>query len=410
MGIRGTAATAIACSAALLLTACGSDDEEGKAAGASASGTIDIGLVNSLTGSASITSQGLRAGVEARLAAYEDAGQGCADDLDFNVVEVDDQSSAQGNLAAVQRLVQQDNVYAILSTSSFFFGGIDFMTTQGADVPVLGYALDGPQPQWLEFDNNLFSAFPMAVATNVYSGLGEFMAGQGATKVAGVSFSTPSSQAGLENAMGSVDAAGLQRAYINSTVPFGSSDVGSIVLGIIDSGADGVYLAISPDTGLAIAAGLRQAGWNGTILLPTGYGPDLLASDPSRAAAQGVSFSVQVAPYELGSEAATLEADAIAKRLGQEPGPVSFYENNGWVTADLLLYGLEAAGCDATQQELMDALRASDDYDAGGLLPRPTDFTSATYDESCSYYLTLEGDRFVPVGDEPLCGHLVSNG
>ena len=410
MGKRRFAAVGMACTVALVLSACGNDNGGGgdNGGGATAQGTLDIGVVNQLSGPTAAGAAPLNQGIKARFATYEDDGGKCADALDFNIIEADDQGSPQGNVAAVQKLVQQDKVYAILQASPFFFAGIDFMTTQGADTPVVGYALDGPSPQWYEFDNNLFSAFQLPVPEDVYSPLGEFLSGKGATTVSGVSFNNASSQAGLENGLQSAEAAGIKRGYVNTTLQFGSTDVGPIVLGILDSGSDAVYLAITPDTALAIIGGLAQAGWEGTALLPTGYGPELLASEPARQAAQGVSFNIGSAPVETGNEAAVRESEAIAKETGEKAGPVGFYANVGWLSADLFLYGLEQAGCDASQQEFIDTLRKNQDYDAGGLLPAKVVFDSTDYPEACGYFLTLTGDKFVPDSNEPICGGLVS--
>ncbi|SEO82770.1 ABC transporter substrate-binding protein [Trujillonella endophytica] len=408
---RTAAYLGLACTVAMLASACGSDDEAGGGGegggGIAAEGTVKVGLVNHLSGPNAAGSEALRAGVEARFATYESEGGACAGDLDFEVVEADDQSSPQGNLTAVQSLVQQEEVYAIISASPFFNGGIGWMTTQGAQTPVVGYALDGPQPQWLEFDNNLFSAFPLPVADDVYSSLGDHLAGKGATKLAGVSFAAESSQAGLANGLASAEAAGVEVVYENTNVQFGSTDVGPIVLGILDSGADSVYLAITPDSGLAVVAGLRQAGWDGTILLPTGYGPELVESGVGAQIAQGVDFTTSIAPYELGSDAAVRLAEAIAQQTGDEVGTVGFYENVGWVSTDAFLHGLDAAGCDATQQELMDTMRGLTDFDAGGLYPSALPFDSKDYEQSCSWYLTLTGEEYVLDGDEATCGGLV---
>src|SRR5215207_4656264 len=95
MRSRGMAAVGMACAVALVVSACGSDDEEsgggeGGADAGGAGGTVQVGLLTSLSGPGAAAAADSIRGAEARFAAYEDAGEGCAGDLDFEIVEADD--------------------------------------------------------------------------------------------------------------------------------------------------------------------------------------------------------------------------------------------------------------------------------------------------------------------------------
>ncbi|RBY85859.1 ABC transporter substrate-binding protein [Blastococcus sp. TF02A-26] len=400
---RGVALVGMACATALVLSACGSDDEEtGGGGGGGGGGTLKVGVLTSLSGPAATAAAGSIRGAEARFAAYEEAGEGCAGDLDFELVQADDTTSAQGALAGAQKLVQQDEVFSILTISPFFAGAAPYLTTQASDVPVFGGAWDGAE-QWTGEDNNLFNSGPVPDYETVYSSYGEFFSEQGATKVAGIAYVSPSSQAGLEAGLASIEDAGLEIGYTNNSVQFGSTDVGPLVLGILDSGADAVYTTINFDTSLALVAGLKQAGWDGTFVSPTGYGADLLSSEPAVEIGQGVIFSNAFTPVEVGSEATQAMQSALQAE-GNESGIPGFYESQGWFGADLFLHGLEEAGCDTDQAGLISTLQGVDDWDANGLYPRPVKQSTTEVDEQCSYYVTLEGDSFVPLSDEPLCG------
>jgi branched-chain amino acid transport system substrate-binding protein len=401
-----------ACAVALALSACGSDDEN---SGSSASGsggggnggTIDVGLLTSLSGPGATAAAGSIRGAQARFDAYEAAGEGCAADLDFNIVEADDTSSAQGALSGAQKLIQQDDVFAMINVSAFFYGASPFLTSQASTVPVFGGAWDGAQ-EWSGEDNNLFNSGFVPDYETVFSGTGQFLKDQGATKVAGIAYVSPSSQAGLESGFASIEAAGLDRGYSNNSVQFGSTDVGPLVLGILDSGDDAVYTTINFDTSLALVAGLKQAGWDGVFISPTGYGADLLASAPAVQVGQGVIFSNAFTPVENDTPA-TQELSAALQAAGNESGIPGFYESQGWFGADLLIYGLEKAGCDASQEELISTLQQTDDWDANGLYPRPIPQSTSSYDEQCTFYLQLEGEGFTPLNDgEPVCGEAIS--
>jgi branched-chain amino acid transport system substrate-binding protein len=389
------------------MAACGSDDEsDGGDSGGGGSGgsqTVKLGVLTPLSGPAAATyGPAARSGVEARLAAYADEGGECAD-VDFEVVDADTVDPA-GALASAQRLVQSEGVYAILSSTPFMNGASTYLTTQAADIPVLGDASD-QDPAWRALDNNLFPAQPTADAGAAYTIIGEYFDTVGGTKMAGASFNVASSAGALDGAATSAEAAGLDVGYVNTEVPFGTSDVGAIVLGIKDSGADVLYLPITFDTALSIVQGLRENDVDlKGILAATGYGNDLLESEPAVEAAQGVSFSIPYAPVSLGTEATDRLANAVRDQ-GVESGIPTYAMISGWLNADLLLYGLEQAGCDASGADFISAVSESDTFDGSGLFPHPIDYTTEEVTEQCQYFVTLEDHEFVPVeGAAPLCG------
>jgi ABC-type branched-subunit amino acid transport system substrate-binding protein len=412
MGRRGMAAVSMACAVALVVSACGSDDEEGGASaggGGGNDGSLDIGVLTSLSGPASGVSSAVVDGVDARFQAYEADGGECADAVDFTIVEGDDASSPQGALAAAQQLVQQDEVYALIEESSVFFGATGYLTTQAADTPVIGGAFDGA-PEWLEVpDNNLIPNFPVQQFDDVYSTIGEGLARLGATQLAGVAYNSPSSAGALENVLTSAEAAGVERAYVNDTVPLASTDVGGVVLGIIDSGADAVFMTLNPDTAFAVIAGLRQANYPlKGILLAAGYGGELLQSPPGVQLGQGVTFTSAWTPVEIETEATAALSQAMRDYAGIPSGVPGFFAAMGWFGADVVIHGLELAGCDASQEEFLTALRSDDTWDAGGMYPNPIPFDTIDYEENCTFFLTLTGDAFVPIeGASPICGELI---
>jgi branched-chain amino acid transport system substrate-binding protein len=85
----------------------------------------------------------------------------------------------------------------------------------------------------------------------------------------------------------------------------------------------------------------------------------------------------------------------------------------GWISADLLIKGLEVAGANPTHQSYISGLRNVTDYNAGGLIPVPIDFTQfgKPPSEACTWYLQLTGTTFVPSpsSGKPVCGTLMPN-
>ncbi|WP_405538811.1 ABC transporter substrate-binding protein [Streptomyces sp. NBC_00075] len=396
--------------AVLLLAGCGSGGSSGVD---NTSGPIKVGVLTALSGAAGAHYAGTESGVEARFAAYKAAGGKCAA-RGFDVVVADDQSTPQGALTAAQRLVQQEHVYAVLPVSTYFYGAGQYAGTGGRGTPFLGGAFDGGE-QWFnpKYDN-LFPAMSGTDYDRTATTLGAYWKKLGGTKVAVVSSNTPSAAKAAEGAALSAEHAGLARGYVNERVPFGSSDVGAIVLGIKKSGADVLYAPVIPETGFALATGLRRAGVEmKSILLATGYGADLLKSPPTLKVAQGVGFMTSYSPVEMNTEATRTWSAALKKYAKSASGIPSFSQAVGWISADLLIYGLEKAGCTASQEKLMSALRADKSWTAGGLFPKPADFANkGTYSVGgpgdCTFVSILKDEKFVPDPQgSPACGEQI---
>jgi branched-chain amino acid transport system substrate-binding protein len=201
----------------------------------------------------------------------------------------------------------------------------------------------------------------------------------------------------------------LKAPYVTN-VHFGSTDVGPIALGMKNAGVDSAFLATVPSTGFALAAALKQVGAkNSAILLPTGYGGDLLQSSAGVQAAQGFYFSTQLQPVELNTPA----TQVLTKRLaaaGESSGP-GFAESSAYLSLAAFARGIQAAGSNLSQANYMDSLRKVTGYDAEGLLaPNKIDFSSYDPPEQCSWYVKLQGNKFVPVtGLAPICGKKLSD-
>ena len=112
---------------------------------------IKIGFVTSLTGNASSTFSNSATGAKA----YFDAvnKQGGYNGHPIELVTEDDTSSTTGAASATKLLISQ-GVFAIISDSSYFFGGNK--SAQQAGIPVIGSGFDGPE--WGQQPNtNMFS-------------------------------------------------------------------------------------------------------------------------------------------------------------------------------------------------------------------------------------------------------------
>jgi branched-chain amino acid transport system substrate-binding protein len=394
----------------LLASGCG-----GSSSGTGSSGTtrssIKVGVLTSLSGPFSSGFTTTEKGVQARFGLENAAGGVNGQKLDY--VMADD---AGGANIAVKKLVQQEKVFGILSISPSFVSGA--ATAARSGVPVFGAGFDGA-PQWLDPKvTNFFNVTGAVGYGAVGRSFGEFLKTQGVTKMAGVGYSgAPSSAGSAIGQVMSAQQAGIAKGYLNTTLPPGSTDVGPIVLGIKNSGSDGVYLPVVPSTAFAVIAGLVQAGVKlKAIVLATGYGNDLLASAPAVQVAQGVDFITPAAPVELKTPATLRFQGALQKYAGVSGTP-TFAEYEGWLAADAFIAGLKAAGPNPTQQTFIQKFRHGT-WDTGGLLGTtadhnlnfgtygaPTNPSEADGPNACAFIVKLAGRTFVPIPQaSPICG------
>jgi len=413
---RGYVSLVAAAAALSLVSACsssGGNSASGATTGNSAvSGSpIKVGVLMSLSGSAASGFTGVEDGVKARLAVANAAGG--VDGHKITYVMGDDTSSPQGNLAAVNRLIQQEHVTAIIEVSSFFFGGYKAAVTAG--VPVFGTGFDGG-PEWLDKSNkNLFDVNGVGDYTKVPTTFGKIAKALGITKMGGLSYSSsPSAQLSVHEWVESAKQAGVAAGY-QKAVPFGSTDTGPVVLGVKNSATDGFYMSTIPNTAFSVASGLSQQGAKlKGVFLATGYGGDLLSDKAATQAAQGLYFLTSSAPVELKTEGTMKMQDGLHKYASQSADVVpSFSQTEGWLATDALVWGLGNAGKDLSAKNIVSSSRDAT-WDAAGLT-KPVDFSS--YGEiagggvgpgNCLYVVQLEGSGFKPVPQlSPVCGDLI---
>lgn len=205
----------------------------------------------------------------------------------------------------------------------------------------------------------------------------------------------------------SCEAAGLKSGYLNTQFPFGSTDVGPIALAMKNAGVDGLFLPTVPSTSFALVIALHLLGVTlKAVLLPTGYGGDLLASKPAIAVAQGVDFETIGAPAEANTAATQQRAADLAK-VGVT-GPPTFAEQETYLALTAFVAGLKAAGPNPTRQSFMQAMSKITNFDADGLLaPEKISFRNYAPATGCLGVAQLKGEKFFVMPGTPTCSPLV---
>ena len=177
----------------------------------------------------------------------------------------------------------------------------------------------------------------------------------GATKIGSVGYGVSPSSSGVakDTQKYAAPASGLKPVYLNTSVDFGTTDVGPIVLGLKNAGADAVYLPLDGNTNLAIAQGLQQNGVHmKAVLMASGYGQAMLDSPITKTLNSADVVSQVYKPAELTNDPAVKKFRADLKKYGGITGVPDYGAYTGYLSCDLAITGLQQAGKNPTQPGL----------------------------------------------------------
>jgi branched-chain amino acid transport system substrate-binding protein len=373
---------------------------------------VKLGFISSQTGVASPTFSDSHEACQARVDAQNAAGGVHGRKIDLEII--DDQSS--GNLTAAQDLVQNRKVFAVINNSGLAFLAYRFLKENG--VPTIGGGFDGNY--YGEKGNEIIlSALGNVAPVN---GLtpdwpAKIAKRLGATKMASISYSaSPSGTASVEAVQKyAAPAFGLENAYTNTTLEFGTKDVGPIVLGIKNSGADGLYLPLDNDTNIAIVQGLVQSGVRMKAnILATGYSQSLLDQPVAKLMTPNDVLFSTYKPVELTKDPAVEKFRTDLKRYAGITGVPDYGAYTGYIACDMAITGLEKAGANPTRQGFVDGIRKLGTYDAAGLTCLPLrvgyDTFGKTPETSCNWFLIVKDGKFkVLNGGKPITSKLLGD-
>jgi branched-chain amino acid transport system substrate-binding protein len=389
------------------------------AAGAQTSGdttgvtknAIKVGYIFSKGGVAGSTFEHAGQGFNARIKAQNAAGG--VNGRQIKTVTVDD-SGSSNNLVSAKSLVENDNVFAVVNNSSFAFLTYRYLLDNG--VPMVGGGYDGNEYGQPGNENliSILGNIAPVYGAQYKPGFAQLMKKAGATKVGVVAYgASQSSTAAAKNLQKyAVPDAGLDPAYTNTTVDFGTTDVGPLVLAMKNAGVDATYLPLVLSSNLAIIQQAAQNGLNFKLaVLATGYGQALLDQPASKSIGPEVIFGQIWAPVELKT-AATKKFQANLKKYGGYTGVPDFGVYTGYLTADLLIRGLQAAGKNVTRENFISATKGLGTWDAAGLSCQPVDVSAAGFGQqpktACSWYVNIKNGKFVLYPNKkPIRGKLI---
>jgi len=373
-----------------------------------------VGVVIDETGVAASNNKGYAA-FKARIDAQNDAGGVFGRKI--NIVFEDGQSAATPNLTAVQKIVLTANPFVMVDDSYALSSSYRYLVQQ--KIPTVTGGYDGPE--YADAGNEYL--IPMLVGNigtpypPVNTIVANFMKQQGVTKGAGLGYSiSPSSSDAAKATVSALTYVGLPGGYVNTSIPFGGENVGSVILDMKHQGVDGGYLAMDNNTNFAVANAALQNGLTfKALVMATGYDQTLLSNPTTVSTAEkgNVFIASNFVPYEAATPGVTRMQNVFQKYLNIPPTqhPIFGYWI-GYSDAQLLIDGLMAAGRNPTRQGFVDAVRSFDNWNDDGLFCSGLSFTMATYGETntkdtCSYIIKVQNGQFVVVGKAT--GHNVAS-
>ena len=375
---------------------------------------IKLGFIGSETGVASPNFEDTGKACQARVDAEN--AKGGVNGRKIQLEAVDDASSG-ANLTAAQDLVKNRHVFAVINNSSFAFLSYRFLLDAG--VPMIGGGFDGNYYSQ-KGNENIISAGGNGSPppTGIIFTNGTDVAKKlGATKIGSVGYAISPSSSGVakDTQKYAAKASGLDPVYLNTSLDFGSTDVGPIVLGLKNAGADAVYLPLDGNTNLAIAQGLKQNGVEmKAVLMASGYGQAMLDSPITKTLDSSDVVSQVYKPAELKNDPAVKKFQADLKKYEGLTGVPDYGAYTGYIACDLAITGLQQAGKNPTQQGFIDAIHNLGTYNGANLTCQPVDVSlknfGKTPTKSCQYFVTFKDGKFVVMNNgKPVIGKLVGD-
>ncbi len=406
-----------ACALVMVAASCSSSTHQGNATSpstghaspASSGATYTIGLLTDQTGPLSDTAKTTVNGVKAAVGMFN------AEGYHLNYVVADTASSPSGALAGAQRLVEQDHVFAVDLVSGLGFAAEPYLVSKG--IPVIGADIDGGTP-WISA-RNMFSSFGSPNFHDVETTIGLILKKLGAKNFASIGYSiSPSSSLNAKAAAASAQLAGIKVGYLNSQLPYGSTNVGPEVIAMKNAGVDSLEASTVQSTSLALISGLRTAGAHLVApILVAGYGTLPTEGAATQAFAKGGYIPFPFEPVELHTPATQRLVNALMTYAGIPSNRIDEAAYEGYISVDSFVAGLKKAGNSRpTQAQFIDAMLSIRSYNAAGLYGSHTiGFAmdqrghGTAGADNCGWMVRWDGSSFTLVnGMQPLCGTIVA--
>ena len=382
-GKRTTAMLGIATAVLLTTSACsggllGGGESEG---GGEESGPINIGMVIPISGSSAPTGEYMQNGAQLAVNEINEAG-GILDGRMIELLVEDEACDAQQGVASANKLVSSD---IAVSVGGYCSGATlpQLPIFEEANVPMIIPAANSQDLVNQGLDNVfLINGTGLQQSTAAL----EYLKKSGYETVALVDDNTSYSTDITTETESQIEEDGSLEVVLNTSVNAGESDYSAVVRDIIGSEADIVYWTGYYQEGGLIIDQLRQAGYEGDIMVADGSADNTLA-EVAGDAANGVFATMTPTPDTL--EGAEDWIASYEEEFGSAPGP---YSTQAYDAVRLAAEAIEQAGS-TDGDEIIAALEAIDGFD---LFSGPLTFTPEhTLSSGGFVILVVEDGSFV---------------
>ncbi|MFG6191046.1 ABC transporter substrate-binding protein [Nonomuraea sp. JJY05] len=344
----------------LLVSGCAAQQKS--AAGSAAPGvtdtTIKVGGVLTKTSASGYSTKDAEIGAKARFERANAEGGVNGRKIEFIGAEDDGQDAAKGD-AAAKKLVQKDQVFALVPVHAPNFGGAAFLEQQG--VPWFGWATG---PQWCGtktgFGYNGCLAPKQGAGSQTWWGrqLADLLGGAEGKSVYVQTSDSSGSKYGGTTISQSFTAAGFKLVGVNSGLPAAAPppDWLPYVNKIMTSNggkAPDVVVSVIAGTkfNVGLYSALKRAGYKGVLTDATSYDAAILKDQASAQALEGVIAAPMFEPFEsTAPEIARFKQDVEKVAPGAVP---TQHMAIGYWSADIFLDMLGKAGKDLTREKFL---------------------------------------------------------
>ncbi|WP_250282564.1 MULTISPECIES: ABC transporter substrate-binding protein [unclassified Frankia] len=359
---------------------------------------VRAGLVFSASGPGASLLRGFRSGIDARLGVVN--AEGGVNGRKIVYSWRDDATDPALNLVGSRDLVEDEGAFGIIQGPHAASGSAPYLSERG--IPVVGSA---GETVWANY-KNMFSWHYYTSEKGSSSGWGDFVRSRGGTRA--VLMGIASGDAGKKfhrQLAQSLNAAGVN-TDMTFEVTASTTSFEALARQMKAAQIDTIAGVVFPNVLVKLLPAARAAGVDlRAVLIPVGYDPTLLQQVGP--ALSGVVTYIDFVPFELDTEAYRRLFDAVTAYAPENQAPAQESTVFGWLSADMFIRGLQAAGPCPTRQSFIDGLRKVHDYDGGGLLLQKVDFaTNSGRLGDCYAFVQVsdDGSRFLPLPPTPRCG------
>jgi branched-chain amino acid transport system substrate-binding protein len=355
---------------------------------------VSVGSIASLTGGLSADFAAFVPGIQAYLNTVN-ANGGVNGRHIVLTANLDDAGTGFNQLS--HTLIQQDNVFAAFISTFFFTPGL-FVQTK---TPTFGYNTSGnwtPAP-------NLFGAGGSTQDYNYGAqSIAYLMKQLNAKSAAVVSYgpAITSSYDACHTSAQKLQAAGINVVYTNLDESLGG-DYTPAVQRMQQAGADFVFTCMQSSDNVTLARAIKQYGLNVHQLWFNGYDNALLSQYSNLM--QGVYFNINSnVPFQVATaypgKYPGMDQYLTAMNKYSPNDAYSDTALQGWQSAALLVEGIQRAGSNLTQANVVNQINQITNFTAGGV-STVVDWTklhtvTLTSFPGCSAFVKVSGTKFVP--------------